>query len=133
MSFYFGFVTQLQLSVELLLKISLFQSSPWNMRLNLNLVPVFQTMSDPGLGISALPRKPADVNNFVRWGQDTFLSYQDYKKYSLRSLVILGTESTECHLVFPASMKYSDGKNFPGNNSGSFYKGGPPQAKSTVS
>lgn len=86
------------------LKLSFSQSSSWNMRLNLNVVPVFQTMSDPGLGIPALPRKPADVNNFVRdlvrWGQDTFLSYQDNKKYSLRSLVVLGTESTAGH-CFP--------------------------------
>ena len=46
------------------LKLSFSHSSSWNMRLNLNVVPVFQTMSDPGLGIPALPRKPADVNNF---------------------------------------------------------------------
>jgi hypothetical protein len=108
------------------LKLSFSQSSSWNMRLNLNVVPVFQTMSDPGLGIPALPRKPADVNNFVRdlvrWGQDTFLSYQDNKKYSLRSLVVLGTESTQGHLFFPATMKDSDGKNFPAQNPAAFTK-----------
>ena len=96
------------------------------MRLNLNVVPVFQTMSDPGLGIPALPRKPADVNNFVRdlvrWGQDTFLSYQDNKKYSLRSLVVLGTESTQVHLFFPATMKDSDQKKIPAQNPAAFTK-----------
>ncbi len=96
------------------LKLSLSQSSPWNMRLNLNVVPVFQTMSDPGLGVPALPRKPADVKNFVRdlvrWAQDTFLSYQDNKKHSLRSLVVLGTESFEGHLFRRCEAWMADGR-----------------------
>jgi len=68
------------------------------------IVPVYQTMSDPGLGIPALPHKPADVHIFlrdlVRWDHDIVLNYQDNKKYSLRSLVVLGTESTAGH-CFP--------------------------------
>ncbi len=90
------------------------------MLLKLNIVPVFQTMSEPGLGVPALQRKPAYVNNFVwnlvRWSPDTFLSYQDNKKYSLRSLVVLGTESTKGHLFFPATMKDSDSKKIPVQN-----------------
>jgi hypothetical protein len=73
-------------------------------------------MSDSGLDISALPRKPPDVINFVRdlacLGQDTIFSFQDNKKHSLRSFVCLWTESTS-FIFFPATMKDCDEKKCP--------------------
>ena len=83
------------------------------MRLNLNVVPVFQTMSDPGLGIPALPHKPADVHIFLR---DLVCWDHDILKFS----IIRTTRNTVFDLlrgiVFPATMQGSYGKKFPVRN-----------------
>ena len=94
-------------SSQIDLKFSISATPTCALQLNFNLVPVFQTMSDSGLAIPPLPRKAIEVEKFVRdlvrWGQDTYLSYNEKTKYSLRSLVVLGTESTD-HLFFPETM-----------------------------
>jgi hypothetical protein len=83
-----------------------------SMRLNLIASPFFQTMSQPGSGLPPLPKSAMDIPTFLdaldRWGQETFLTYQDTKKYHLRPLIVIGRYSTK-DIYFPESMLDREG------------------------